>query len=110
MRKGFPGMARRFSGDVRLTVSGSGDEWTVKLKAQGCAAFEGPVILEKGFCSLHGEEDAIDMAAKMFLQSCEDLGKTALIKTAAKTKKNGFHIGRDMAYRFPGERSDRRTK
>jgi len=103
-------MARRFSGDVRLTVSGSGDEWNVKLKSQGCAALEVPVLLEEGFCSLHGEEEAIDMAAKLFLQVCEDSGKAALVKKAAKTKKNGFHVGRDMAYRFPGERSDRRTK
>lgn len=103
-------MARRFSGDVRLTISGCGDLWQVKLKAQGCAPHEGDVTLEKGYCSLHGEEEAINQAARLFLERCESEGRSALLKTAAKTKKKGWHISDEMAYRFPGERTDRRTK
>lgn len=102
-------MARRFSGDVRLTISGCGDLWQVKLKAPGCAAYEGAVTLERGYCSLHGEEHAVSEAVRLFLGRCEAEGRDALLKTAAKTKK-GWHVSDEMAYRFPGERTDRRTK
>lgn len=102
-------MARRFSGDVRLTISGCGDLWQVKLKAQGCSPYEGEVTLEKGYCNLSGEEEAINQAARLFLERCESEGRSALLKTAAKTKK-GFHVASDMAHRLPGERMDRRTK
>lgn len=102
-------MARRFSGDVRLTISGCGDLWNVKIKAPGCAAHEGEVVLEKGYCDLHGEEEAVNQATRMFLQRCEAEGKESILKTAAKTKK-GWHVSDEMAYRFPGERTDRRTR
>jgi len=104
-------MARRFSGDVRLTVSKgmNDDTWLVKLKAPGCGAFDGSIILEKGYYDLHGEEKAIDEVARQFLQFCEEGGKEVLLNAAAKNKK-GFHVGREMAFRFPGERTDRRTK
>ena len=102
-------MARRFSGDVRLTISGCGDLWNVKIKAPGCAAYEGDVTLDQGYCNLHGEKEAISQAAKVFLQRCEAEEKTSLLKTAARTKK-GWHVSDEMAYRFPGERTDRRTK
>jgi hypothetical protein len=103
-------MARRFSGDVRLTISGCADLWNVKLKAQGCSPVEGEVTLEKGYCNLHGEEEAINQAARLFLARCEAEEKGAILKTAAKTKKGIWHVSDEMAYRFPGERTDRRTK
>lgn len=108
-------MARRFSGDVRLTVTKgmNDDTWLVKLKAPGCGTFDGSIILEQGYYGLHGEDAAIDEVSRRFLQFCEEYGqehnREELVKTAARTKK-GFHVGREMAYRFPGERSDRRTK
>jgi hypothetical protein len=102
-------MARRFSGDVRLTISGCGDLWQVKLKAPGCAAYEGEVTLEKGYCNLSGEEEAISQAARLFLGRCEAEGKDTFLRAAAKTKK-GWHVSDEMAYRFPGERTDRRTR
>lgn len=103
-------MARRFSGDVRLTISGCGDLWQVKLKAQGCSPYEGEVTLEKGYCNLNGEEEAINHAARLFLERCESEGKSAILKKAAKTRKGKFHVSDEMAYRFPGERTDRRTR
>jgi hypothetical protein len=103
-------MARRFSGDVRLTISGCGDLWNVKIKAPGCAVHEGEVALEKGYCNLHGEEEAVNQAARIFLQQCETEGRGAILKTAAKTKKGQFHVSDEMSYRFPGERTDRRTR
>jgi len=104
-------MARRFSGDVRLTISkgANDDTWLVKIKAPGCGVVDGSIILERGYYDLHGEEKAIDEVARQFLKYCEDMGKDALLKTVAKTKK-GFHVAREMAYRLPGERMDRRTR
>jgi len=102
-------MARRFSGDVRLTISGCADLWNVKLKAQGCSPVEGEVRLEKGYCNLNGEAAAISQAARLFLERCEAEGKASILKTAAKTKR-GWHVSDEMAYRFPGERTDRRTR
>ena len=48
-------------------------------------------------------------AARLFLARCEAEGKLSVLKTAAKGKK-GWHVSDEMAYRFPGERTDRRTK
>lgn len=111
-------MARRFSGDVRLTISKGTNEatWLVRLKAPGCGVFDGSIILEHDFCDLHSESEeplVIDEVARRFLQFCEEYGEKngrgELVGTAAKTKK-GWHVSDEMAYRFPGERTDRRTK
>ena len=82
-------MSRRFSGDVRLTISGCGDLWQVKLKAQGCSPHEGSVTLEKGYCDLHGEEEAISQAARIFLQQCTIEGKDSLLKLQPRPRRDG---------------------
>lgn len=106
-------MAKRFSGDVRLTISKRelyDDEYDIKLKAPGCSPHEGVSVLQDGYTQLHGQESAIDNAACRYLQMCAE--HDDLMPLVAKAAKDGtnFHVGRDKANRWPGGPSNLKTK
>lgn len=104
-------MPKRFSGEVRLTVSKRelyDDEYDVKVKAPGCSAHDGVAALQDGYTKLHGEEKAIDEAAMQYLRYAQEYYPHLLVKVA----KDGdsFHVGRDKANRWPGGPSNLKTK
>ena len=106
-------MPKRFSGEVRLTISRghNHDFFDIKVKAPGCAACSGGTILENGYEQLHGEEEAFDEAAIQYLKYLEE-HKPTLVAKAAKISKKGdtFHVGRSKAERWPGGISSTLTK
>jgi len=107
-------MAKRFSGEVKLTVSGGHaglmDEYDVRVKAPGCSPHEGVSALEDGYTDLHGVEAAIDYAARRYLSFLEHQQEFAhYVKQAAKNG-DGFHVGRGKADRWPGGPSSTKTK
>jgi len=104
-------MAKRFSGEVRLTVSlreGCTEEYDVRVRAPGCSLHEGVSALQSGYTALHGTEAAIDEAALMHLRFVEEISPN-LVSKAAKHGKN-FHVGREKANRWPGGPSNTKTK
>lgn len=108
-------MPKRFSGEVRLTVSrqaGREDDYDVKVKAPGSAAHEGVSCLQPGYTELHGEEKALDEAARKYmayLGTDPQPGLSQLVKQAAKDG-DLFHVGRGKADRWPGGPSNTKTK
>jgi hypothetical protein len=109
-------MAKRFSGEMRLTISkrqtcdNVRDSYDVKIKAPGCAAHEGVTELEAGFTQLHGEDVAIDSAARKYMAFCEQCDEfSGLVAKAAKVS-DIFHVGRSKADRWPGGSSNTKTK
>jgi hypothetical protein len=107
-------MAKRFSGDVRLTISGGHagliDEYDVRVKAPGCSPHEGIAALMDGYTDLHGVDAAIDQAARQYLSFLEGEQEFAhLVKPAAKDG-DVFHVGRGKADRWPGGLSNTKTK
>ena len=106
-------MAKRFSGEVRLTVSkreGYDDEYDIKIKSPGCSSQDGVAALQDGYASLHGEDAAYDKAASQFMTICEQFDDMrGLVARAAKT--NGrYHVGRDKANRWPGGPTNLKTQ
>jgi len=103
-------MPKRFSGEVRMTVSKafalSDDEYDIRLKAPGCSPYQGTVRLDAGYTALHGVEAATDEAAKRYLLFVSD---DPMVKQAAKDGEQ-FHIGRTKADRWPGGKSNTKTK
>ena len=110
-------MAKRFSGEVRLTISkrptcddGCGDSYDVKIRAPGCAAYEGVTELETGFTQLHGEDAAIDEAARKHMSFCEEYEDMKQLVSKAARDGDAFHVGRGKADRWPGGPSNTKTK
>jgi len=106
-------MAKRFSGEVRLTISKRecyDDEYDVKVRAPGCSPHEGVAALQAGFASLHGDDAAYDQAALQYMRFCED--NDDLMGFVAHAAKDGdvFHVGRSKADRWPGGPSNTKTK
>ena len=105
-------MPKRFSGEVRLTVSGGHmglvDEYDVRVKAPGCSRHEGVAALQDGYTELHGTDAAIDEAAAQYLRFMET-DFPHLVGQAAKDGEQ-FHIGRTKADRWPGGKSNTKTK
>lgn len=106
-------MAKRFSGEVRLTISDRHhfeDEYDIKLKAPGNSPQEGVAALEAGYKDLNGEEAAFDQAARQFMSMCEDYDDMKGFVAKAAKNGDGFHVGRSKADRWPGGPSNQRTK
>lgn len=106
-------MAKRFSGDVRLTVSkrkGYDDEYEVKLKAPGCSPQDGVAALQDGYASLHGDEAAFDKAARQFMTICEQFDDMRGLVAKAAKNGDGYHVGRDKANRWPGGPTNLKTQ
>jgi len=110
-------MAKRFSGEIRLTISkrpscddGCGDSYDVRIKAPGCSAHEGVTELQSGYTQLHGEDAAIDEAARKHMAFCDECEDFRVL--VARAAKNGdtFHVGRSKADRWPGGPSNTKTK
>ena len=107
-------MAKRHSGDVRMTVSvghaGLADEYDVRVKAPGCSPHEGVAALMEGYTELHGGDAAIDQAARQYLVFLEGEQDFAhFVKHAAKDG-DVFHVGRNKSTRWPGGLSNTKTK
>jgi hypothetical protein len=102
-------MPKRFSGEVRLTINRRiHDDYDIKVKAPGCAPYEGVTSLDSGYTNLHGEQDAMDEAGSRHL-SYLSKHNPALTKHAAKDGDR-FYVGRTKAERWPGGTSDTKTK
>ncbi|MHC4300802.1 MAG: hypothetical protein ACYS7Y_26305 [Planctomycetota bacterium] len=102
-------MPRRFSGEVRLTISKRYDDnYDVKIKAPGCSSHDGASALQDGYTKLHGEEKAIDEVALVHLRFVQEYYPHLLVK-AAKVGDT-FHVSRDKANRFPGGPTNLKTK
>ena len=103
-------MAKRFSGDIRLTLIPSGhDAFDVSLKAPGRKLSVGNVRIEDGYTDLHGVLEAFDEAARQYLQGLAD-EKSPLVKGAAAAPEGGFHVGRSKSERWHGGPSNMKTK
>jgi len=110
-------MAKRFSGEVRLTISkrphcddGCADSYDVKIRAPGCAAYEGMTELQSGYTQLHGEEAAIDEAARKHMAFCEEYEDMKHLVAHVAKDGDAFHVGRSKADRWPGGPSNTKTK
>jgi len=103
-------MPKRFSGDVKATVSYVlGDQYTVRVKAPGCGAHTGTTVLDDGYTELHGLDKAVDEVVRRHLQWMDADGEIHATK-AAKDERGDFHVGREMADRWPGGPSNTKTK
>lgn len=106
-------MAKRFSGEVRLTISKRelyDEEYDVKIRAPGCSAQDGVAALQDGYASLHGEEAAYDQAARQYMRFCEEYDDMKHFVAKAAKDGDDFHVGRDKANRWPGGPSNLKTK
>lgn len=105
-------MPKRFSGEVRLTVSGGHaglvDEYDIRVKAPGCSPHEGVAALQDGYTELNGADSAMDEAARQYLCFMEK-NFPHLVKQAAKDGDE-YHVGRGKADRWPGGKSNTKTK
>lgn len=103
-------MAKRFSGEVRLTVSKQecDDEYGVRVRSPGCSAHDGVSALQAGYTWIHGVEAAMDEAALMHLRFMEK-DYPHLVAKAAKDGDQ-FHVGRGKVDRWPGGPSNTKTK
>lgn len=104
-------MPKRFSGEVRLTVSlrdGCVDEYDVRVKAPGCSRHEGVSALQDGYTAVNGADGAMDEAALQYLRFVEE-EFPHLVSQAAKDG-GAFHVGRGKADRWPGGPSNTKTK
>lgn len=102
-------MAKRFSGDVRLTVAHvRGDTYEVSLKAPGNKPVDGGVCIESGYTDLHGVEKAMDEAARQYFKLLASEG-SLLLKRAASESGGAFYVGRSKAARWPGGLSNTKT-
>jgi hypothetical protein len=103
-------MAKRFSGDVRMTVAHvKEDTYEVSLKAPGNKPVDGGVCIEGGYTDLHGAEEAIDEAAIQYLKLLASEG-SLLLKRVATNSDGTFHVGRSKSARWPGGLSNTKTK
>jgi hypothetical protein len=104
-------MPKRFSGEVRLTVSqrlGTVDEYDIRVKAPGCSRHEGVSALQDGYTSVNGADAAMDEAALQYLRFM-GIEFPALVNQAAKDG-DAFHVGRSKSERWPGGTADTKTK
>jgi len=107
-------MPKRFSGEVRLTVSGGHaglvDEYDIRVKAPGCSPHEGVAALQDGYTELNGAEEAMDEAARQYMRLLEQDPELAGFVKHASKDGDVFHVGRGKADRWPGGPSNTKTK
>lgn len=110
-------MAKRFSGELRMTLSsghmGLTDEYDIRVKAPGSSPHEGVSALSEGYTEMHGEDASIDEAARQYLRFMSEYGDEdaafSMVKKAAKDGKD-FHVGCSKADRWAGGKSNTKTK
>lgn len=103
-------MAKRYSGEIRLTISPTGqDTYEISLKAPGRKQLIGSIDIENGYTDLHGAVEAIDEAARQYLKKLFNEESTFL-RQVAMTPDGGFHVGRSKSERWPGGPSNIKTK